>query len=276
VPRSCKPAPWRGLGAGLIVAGLLVIGQVPALAAGGATPAVTIHATSRYRPVTRAVYVKFKAGNGARANIHGSVTGAASGEVVKLFAQQFPFKKKPVLARSLTLTGASGAYSFPVRPTLATRYRVRLFNGSTLLATSATVVVYVVERVPNVTGKPCSRPVCVEVAHIRVFLPAVTLRREISKHWYTYFGLRLDPVVQPPPPKWIHLGAGHPRVGTRRRVSADEFKFTIKFSFTIGSDGYSWRANWCTKDTESADGLNLPGRHNCGAKRVRSNIHYLG
>ena len=43
----------------------------------------------------------------------------------------------------------------------------------------------------------------------------------------------------------------------------------MKFSFRIGNNGYHFGFNFCSKASESSDGVNLPGKHHCGARRVR-------
>ena len=37
-----------------------------------------------------------------------------------------------------------------------------------------------------------------------------------------------------------------------------------------------WKWTTCSKDTEAADGIGLPGHHGCGAERVLSSAPYLG
>ncbi|HEX7994914.1 MAG TPA: hypothetical protein VF506_13415, partial [Streptosporangiaceae bacterium] len=73
------------------------------------------------------------------------MTGATNGQVLQLFAQQFPFNKAPVaLGSPVTLAGTGMPYSFSVTPSLATRYHVELFTDSsetTQVATSAVRVV---------------------------------------------------------------------------------------------------------------------------------------
>jgi hypothetical protein len=81
---------------------------------------------------------------------------------------------------------------------------------------------------------------------------------------------------RPPPPIYLYLGAGHPRVTRTRKVSAGEYRFTIKFTFRIGNNGAHWGFNFCVKDSVTADGIGLPGRHHCGDKRIRATTRYLG
>ena len=66
------------------------------------------------------------------------------------------------------------------------------------------------------------------------------------------------------------------RNGSAHRIAADEFSETVTFSFRIGNDAYNWEWTSCSKDTEAADGIGLPGHHGCGAERVLSSAPYLG
>jgi hypothetical protein len=267
-----------GVVAVVLTGGLAVFGQLPALGAPAAGPSITIAAKSKLKPVTGFVYVKYRQGPEATARIHGSITGAASGDVAKLFARRFPYRKAPVLAGSTTLSSGSVNYSFPVTPTLATRYRVELFSSGSAtqpLARSSLVVVYVVAGNRTTGVKPCTRPVCRERLHSFVRLPASVIKRESRKRVYTYFVLALSRTGEPPLPRWLRLDH-RTSVGKVRFRSASRYEQTFTRRFTIGNDGYRWEMDWCTKDTETADGIGLPGRHGCGNRRVRSNARYLG
>jgi len=235
-------------------------------------------AKSLFRPVTGDVFVVFDIGKFSKAQIHGSVSGAARGEVVRLLAQPFPFTSAPAKAGSVTLGGATASYSFTVTPTLATRYRVGLYANSTsttALAASTVRTVYVSNLMMASGIKSCARPVCRETIRVEEVVPASTLTDEISKHWYFYFGLNLSPTTAPPPPRFLtlstHVTISRPVPGGARRFSR-----TISLSFRIGRDGYSFDWNTCSKDTEATDGLGLPGSHGCGAKRVSARAEYLG
>jgi len=247
---------------------------VPAQAAG---PAITIAATSKIKPVTGDVYVVFHGGTSSGATIHGTISATAAGQVATLYAQRFPYTKPAKPVRSHTLpAGTATPYSFTVTPTLATRYTVRLFTGSTLKAHSLTHSVYVVAGGSVKGGSTCARPVCHETLRIFWVLPASALRHEMSKHMYPYFGIRRATTGVPPAPKWLYLNAGHATLAPPRRISAGEFEQTLKYSFTVGNHGYNWSWNSCLKDTVSKDGLGLPGHHSCGASRVLRTLVYLG
>jgi hypothetical protein len=111
-----------------------------------------------------------------------------------------------------------------------------------------------------------------------VHVPPPALGTEISKRWYTYFGLNMSKTATPPAgPTVLQLDAGGARVGAPRRVSADEYAVTVTFTFTIGKkDGYTWLWAACVPGSEAADGVGLPGAHGCGAKAIPAVHSYLG
>jgi hypothetical protein len=175
-------------------------------------------------------------------------------------------------------------YSFTVTPTLATRYQVKLFASTTAhvrQAASARAIVYVAANLRALGGSSCNRPgqrpVCHQTWRLRLFVPPSTLRTEMPKRWFVYFGLKLSATGEPSRPKFLKLGAGNPRVSGPRKVSAQEYAVTIKFTFRIGNKGYFYEFDPCQRDTEGKDGLNLPGNHGCGTlKVIRSNRPYTG
>jgi Protein kinase domain len=272
------------LAAAAAVAVLVAAGVIAAARSGGGPPAPTsfsIAAKSAQAPLSGDVYVVYKYGHQASARISGQIKGVTGGEVAQLDAQQFPYHRPPVPVGSVILHPAArtATYSFRVTPTLATRYRVELFPNSTAtspLATSPAKTVYVTLIALSGDGQTCQRPVCRESLPSHVFVPPSALSTELAKPWYPYFNLKLSPGREPPSPKTLLLGAGHPHVSASRRVAAGEFEMTITFSFRVGNDAYYWNWTTCAKDTEARDGLGLPGSHGCGAKTVQATQPYLG
>jgi hypothetical protein len=267
----------NGIAVVALAGGLVAAGGLPALAAPAAPPGVTITATSSLKPVTGDVFVVFTAGKFSTAQIHGLFSGAR-GEVIRLLAQPFPFKTAPVSAGSVTLNRATGSYSFTVTPTLATRYRVALYQNSTsttALAASTLKTVYVSNLMTASRLRSCSRPVCHQSVRVEEVVPASTLRDEISKHWYFYFGLNLSATGTPRPPGFATLDT-HATISAPVAGGARRFTRTIIWSFRIGRDGYSFIWTACSKDTEATDGLGLPGHHGCGNPRVSARAAYLG
>lgn len=277
---------WRRAAAVALAAGAAIAAQLtliaPAQAAATTTPtrAITIFATSHFKPLGNDVFVIYGNGITSRtATIHGKITGAAAGQVAALYAQQFPYKTRPVRLGSKTLKAAAQTYSFTVTPVLATRYSVRLFpagKSPVTLAISRTQNLYVAPGGFFNGGRTCSVPVCHETFHVTTVVPASALRLEMSKHFYPYFGLTLGTTRAPPPPKWLYLNAGHPSRTRARELSATTFVFTISFSFTIGAHSYSWAWKGCAQDSLASDGVGLPGRHDCGVSRVARTAPYLG
>jgi hypothetical protein len=270
---------WRRAAVVAVIAGAAIAAPLAAVApAQAAAPTITIAAASKVKPVSGNVYVVYLGGSHSNVTIHGTITGAAAGEVATLYAQRFPYTTAPAPIRSITLSGAGTiTYSFTaVRPTLATRYKVRLFAKSTPLVTSSWTTVYVVPGGSVTGGATCGRPVCKETFHVYTVVPSSALGVEMRKHVYPYFGLNLSPITEPPPPTWLYLNGGHASVSAARRINANEFENTITFTFTIGNDGFYWAWTACAKDTVSTDGLGLPGYHSCGASRVPRTASYLG
>ena len=205
------------------------------------TPITT---ASALPPVTGDVYVDYDGGSDSSAGISGEIKNGASGQVVRLYAQQFPYTAAPVPAESLTLNRVVGTakYAFRVTPTLATRYLVRLFRDNTAtvpLASSVMTTIYVVAIPEKVGASGCvGRPVChLTETHI-VFVPPSALKAEMSKPWYSYLGLNLSTSGEPALPAWLQLGAGDPVIAKPQLIAANEFSVTISYAFSIGNDGF--------------------------------------
>jgi Protein kinase domain len=266
-----------------IVAGIILANsshQGPA-SASGHVASFPITAQSDVPPVTGDVLVVYQGGKDASAQIYGAIKGVTRGEVAKLDAQQFPYRRAPAPVGSVILspTGKTTKFAFRVTPSVATRYQVKLFRTSTAttpLASSVTRTIYVTLTATAGRTLKCGRPVCRETYQLRELAPASVLGTELSKKWYPYLGLRLAPAKAPASPKLLRLGAGDPQVSKPRRISADEFELTITFSFRVGNHAYSWNWSACAKDTEAQDGIGLPSPHDCGSQQVRASAAYLG
>jgi hypothetical protein len=274
--RSWRRGAFVALAAGAAIAAQL-ISIAPAQAAG---PTITIAATSKFK-VTNDVFVVYHIAAYEKATIHGTVKGGGANEVARLFAQQFPFKKAPAVAGTVTLRAATSTYSFSVSPTLYTKYSVRLFASKTAtkpLASSGVQIVYVASDQSFSAPVPasCARPVCHESLKVDTFVPSSALGAEMAKHDYSYFGVNLNATKIPPPPSFVYLNGGHAAVTKSRRLSATEFQNTLTFSFTIGNDAANWIGFFCTKDNVYKDGLGLPGSHGCGSSRLSTSAPYVG
>ena len=126
---------WRRA-AGTAVVGVLALGA--SLAAAGqaqaAAPAISVAASTKLPLVTHDALVVYQEGAYASAKIHGAISGAGTGEVARLYAQPFPYKKAATAVAGVTLKASKASYSFTVSPSLATHYRVRLFKSKTAAA----------------------------------------------------------------------------------------------------------------------------------------------
>jgi tRNA A-37 threonylcarbamoyl transferase component Bud32 len=263
------------LAAAGLAAGLLLPGG-PA-----ATTVVPVSVKSALPAVSGDVYVEYLGGALAKAEVYGKITKATNGEVAALYAQQFPYKNAPAQVSSVILrrVGDAASYSFPVTPTLATRYRVELFQNSTAstpLGTSSVATIYVVASGTAQGAQECTRPVCSQSQLVTEVVPPSALQTEASAPQYVYFGINLAPSTEPAVPQWLMLGAGNGHSTTPRRISADEFIVTITFSFRVGSSAFHFAWDRCGKSNEAADGVGLPGHHGCGDQRVLQSARYLG
>jgi serine/threonine protein kinase len=271
--------------AALAIVVLAAAGVAVALLAHHPAPPVPefspVAARSAYTPVTGDVYVEYRGGRQANAELSGEIKHVASGEVAQLYAQPFPFSHAPVLDGSVILhpAGTTARYAFPVTPVLATRYQVEVFGSSTAttpLASSAARTIYVSLNGTTGNGQTCGRPVCHETYVSKVLVPPSALSTELSKAWYAYFAVNLSPAKTPAAPTVLVLNGGDAHVFPSQRLSADEFEYTVTFAFQIGNDGSNWSWTGCDIDTEAADGIGLPGHHGCGDQSVLASAPYLG
>jgi hypothetical protein len=275
------PKPWRIAAIAATVCGLTAATAAtagPALAT-QAAPTVSINVSSPIGKITNDVLVAFEDGKFSVATISGSVSGATSGEVAALYAQPFPFKSAPaaVAGQTTTLTGAaSQAYSFSASPSVATKYTVEVLPSSTsttAAVVSAAKIVYVVTNQTVTGGGACARPECHLTFKVTTELPASAYKTEAAKKWYFYFGVKFSATGKPAP-KFLYLTKA--TISKAKKVSSTAFERTITYSFRVGDHGYHWEINFCSKDTESKDGINLPGHHSCGDKKISAKTIYLG
>lgn len=273
---------WRWIAPAAVAGGLVAAsGAVPAEAASTATYGVTISATSPHYPgatkgkVDGYALVAYKTTyhNFDAAVVSGDVTGAASGDVVSLLDEPFGAKTFKPTGAQQTLTGTSPeSYSFTVKPTVATRYEVEVTTGSTLDATSVTQTVYVTEGTGAAHArKTCRATRCVYSYDVYVTLPASAYKTESAKPFYLYQAVTYTRAL----PKYYYR-TKTARASKAKRVHAGEYEIALTFYIPLRHGEASWYTNFCTKDTESRDGLGLPGRHGCGDKRVPLTVIYLG
>jgi serine/threonine protein kinase len=245
--------------------------------------AVVASASSAFAPLDGNVWVTYQDGTDSNAAVSGQVTNAVSGEVARLYAQQFPFTSRPALADSAVLapSGASARYSFQVTPTLATRYTVEVFRDSTAttpLTTSVTSTIYVAQHKGNDSTITCTGSQCRINDTATVVIPASALSTQMAKHVYTYFGISYAASGTASQPASLQLGAGDPIVGTAQQISADEYQFTLTFSFSTNNESRAFTWHNCTISAEAQDGVGLPGGgdYGCGSPAIPQTESYLG
>jgi hypothetical protein len=270
---------WRLAAPVAVAGGLIAAGVAPAAQASPAAVSITISATSPHYPgashgkvlgFALVIYKGAKATN--TAVISGNVTGAAASDTATLLAEPFGAKSFTPAATPITLTGAaSQPYSFSVKPSLATRYEVQVKTGPAVDATSAVQTVYVTaSEAANHFTEKCRGLSCTITYRLYVRLPHSAYATEAGKHVYLYdsFFFGKQPITFNLVPKATASKA--------RKVNAGEFFNLITFHIKFRSPSQRWVPASCSKDTESRDGLGLPGHHGCGEKRFSAKTVYLG
>jgi hypothetical protein len=274
---------WRWIAPIAVAGGLLVSGAIPAADASPAASIITISATSPNYPGLTAkdhdlvdghAVVVYKLANADTATVSGTVTTAATNDTAQLLAE--PFGKKSYSAVGTpqpltTVSSTTASYSFSVTPTLATKYEVQLAGTDTELSSSVTVYVTAYESAPPKWVKnKCTTKRCVFSFRIYVAVPASAYKTESGKHIYLYIAIG-DPRL---PKDYTLTKAG--KVAGPTRVNSGEFRDTLTYYVPVKNAKTDWVPNACAKDTESKDGLGLPGHHGCGSKHVARTTIYLG
>lgn len=272
----------------MAVAGGLVA-AVPAIPAASASTAagsiITISATSPHYPGLTAkdhglidnkfaivVYKGKKSENTGVISGTVTVTTAAAVDTATLLAKPFGAKTYKAVGTPATLTPSSAGvapYSFNVKPSLATQYKVQVTGTDS--AVSAVKTVYVTQggRLTDIKAHASGSTVRFSF-RLYVEMPASALKHEIGKHWYEYLA-----VGYPKLPKNAALSKTA-TVSKARKVNSGEYYRTFSYSFRARNASANPDPIECVKDTETKDGMGLPGRHGCGAKRVSTSTIYLG
>jgi hypothetical protein len=266
--------------------GLSAAGAGTALAGGAAQPGlgVTIGTASAFVQVTHDTLVRYAPAPdpAGAATVSGSVTGIPAGQAaatVTLLAEPFGAAAFAATGTPLTVprgSDGSATYSFSVRPDLATSYEVQVSATahSAPLRTSAAATVYVIPDVTVTGSTACARPTCTGDLVVTARYPAAAFAAESLKHLRLYGGLRKSPDGTPAEPATLHLS------GTANNAvpnpALDTVQYKVGYEFNVGTEGYQWKVNYCTPDTEARDGIGLPGQHGCGKPTVSSAAPYLG
>jgi hypothetical protein len=271
--RTIKGLAAIGLAGGLTGAAALI----PAQAASATdTVSVTVAAKSDFAAVTGDTYVAYKGAKGTgTATLSGQVSGASSGERLALYAKPFRAKSYKATGKPKTLTGVSPeSYSFKVKPTIATSYQVRVLSGSTAEATASGRVYVTEDLLVNFKGGKikCHGSTCKLTLKAAVAMPASAYRTESRKHWYLYVG-RLTKTGLPN----VFILSTKSKASKPHKLNRSEYAITWTFIGPSQHHKLGYLPDACTRDTESRDGMGLPGHHHCGDHRVpASEAAYLG
>jgi hypothetical protein len=276
---------WRRVVLVAAAAGLIGAGATSAIAASAsATPAVSvaISATSPHYPgaingkVDGYAVVVYKDRMRARSTgvVSGQVTGA-SGDVAELLAEPFGTTKFTATGLRKKLSASPARYDFDVLPSVETRYEVQVSTSGKVVATSVSATVWVTDvgivSDKHKTCSPAAKPVsCAVYYQVREKIPAAAYATEAGKHFYLY-----QAVGYPGLPDIFTLAktAGVSKV---RKIYSGEFEVLLTFHIPLSHHAGTWLTTFCTRDTESSDGLGLPGHHGCGNWTVTVSAIYLG
>jgi hypothetical protein len=119
-----------------------------------------------------------------------------------------------------------------------------------------------------------TQPFCQQHIRVTEVVPASALAHEMSKPWYFYFAVNLSRTGTPPAPRFARLDT-HVRISRAVAGGARRFTRTLSWSSWTGVNGYNFVWVTCSKDTETADGLGLPGHHACGVKVIDTSAEYI-
>jgi hypothetical protein len=268
---------WR---APAVLAAALVAGlaAAPAASAGTAVATITINATSPHYPGLQAkdhglvdgyAIVIFRAKSKENsATVSGTVTTTATNDIATLLAEPFGATSFSAAGTPIALTPADGvaSYSFNVTPSVATQYEVQVSGADTITSSPVTVYFATGGRVAS-RHVHCGRSRCTYSARFFVFIPAPAYKTESRKHLYVYLAAGRSRL-----PKDYALDKAA-KVSKPKKINSGEWEQTESLSFPAGD---FWYTVGCWKDTESKDGVGLPGHHSCGDKHVSRNLIYLG
>jgi hypothetical protein len=268
----------RSLAVLAMASALVAVSQLPAIAQ--ARPAIAADrmvgsATAAKLPI----YVIYHSKRYSRISDVGSITNGQAGEVLRFYADRFPFRGWHEVAHKTLRHSGTTDFRFKAQPVLATRFRTKLFASAgsrSPISAGRIHTAYVLGGYLDRYAKTCARPTCDVTDHVTAFIPRSAFRREFRKHVYLYFGYKLSPTTEPKLPKYLKLGKDGARITGKRKVAANEYEMTLHWTFHVGDEGYHFEFKFCTKNTESKDGLFLPGHHSCGAARISSHLRYLG
>jgi hypothetical protein len=206
---------------------------------------LTLHAGDRY--VTYGQDIAFSGRYTAQGR------GIANVPIV-LQTDEFPFSGG-FQSVAFKRTNASGEYSFSVRPSHASSYRVSV-EGSPAISPMATV--YVVARdlgSCNLCGSGNTPGLHTLVVGDVYEVPPGPLA--IHGPEYFYYGQNNNSGAAP---ATIQLVKTVPL----RRIAGNKLEDTVHYTVYFPAGPFEFKFVSCYKDAEPQDGLGLPGHHHCG------------
>jgi eukaryotic-like serine/threonine-protein kinase len=239
---------------------------------------ITVPVSATAKTISGQTAVTYHGGKDATAQITGTITGAAKGDIVQLYAEPFPYTGQPAIAGSASLTpaGGAGTYRFTVTPSIATRYQVKVLSRTSPapLAVSPVKTIYVIKYFDSSATIDCSGKTCQVKAAFAIHVPVSSLRTEMSKPLVTYFAYAYSSKV----PAVMRLGAGSPVATAPQKTAPDVFRISVTFTYPDNDqdNDTAAAAQVCSKDSEPADGVGLPGTHGCGGASISGSPPYIG
>lgn len=185
------------------------------------------------------------------AALTGRLADHRAGVTVHLEARSFG---KPSFQNLTTArTGASGVYRFVVAPALATAYRAVARSGK-----SAATTVYVSGRVLSSSCNLCvpSPPAGHQTLRVslRYQVPGPAYQHELEKPLYFYYATSSHgPVTD------VRLVKTFKQTAARGGVIVASARYRV-----VMGPGIAFHYVICIRDSETVDGLGLPGHHFCG------------
>jgi hypothetical protein len=218
--------------------------------------------------------------------LSGSLSTGRRGVPVVLEAKRFPFTGGFHQVASTT-TAKQGRFTFKRKQSAATRYFVALKRRPSVRSKTRTAYAdshwsnfkcwFSPAGAPNVkypcghdTVPPGGGNYFLHVTFDRQY-PAAAYSTESAKPVYVYYGQR-------------NGSTNHPgTLQLKKQVSqqpagSNATKVAYSVAVTFPNSAWSFYTTSCNKDTESVDGLGLPGHHYCGDSSItyRQATHYLG
>lgn len=158
----------------------------------------------------------------------------------------------------------TGSYSFRVKPSHATRYRIHV--GGT---TSPVLTVYVLERPLRQHCNLCSFNNAPGTHELKVSAVVQAPPGPLAQHGPVYFYYAQDrSTVSPRTLRLVKKVALH--------KSGSRLSFHVAYKVHFPTGVFRFSQTYCWKDTETRDGVGLPGHHHCGNTKISASDSYLG